>query len=119
MLVTFSLTFSANAASASNIYNVNGVTVEFSPNSSFTVENQATIANYVASNTDDSYVAAYNLWCTMFGHDTTTETITVIEHCVSDTAPRCVKTFQDVTACSRCDYVNIEVIGSSYIFCCE
>ncbi|MBQ3227029.1 MAG: hypothetical protein IJB43_00455 [Clostridia bacterium] len=119
MLIAFSFIFSVNAEGTSNIYNINGKTVEFLTDSSFTNEQQLIIANCIANDIDNSSVATYNLLCTMFGHKTTTETITVIEHCVSDTAPRCLRTFQDVTACSRCDYVYVEVIGSSYIFCCD
>ena len=47
------------------------------------------------------------------------ESIIVIEHCVSATAPRCLETYEDLTVCSRCDYTAIDVIGSIYIYCCD
>lgn len=114
------LTFTTSASgTTTNIYTIDGITIEFSENSSFTAEEQATIAELVTKGVDNSSATTYNIMCTLFGHKTTTESFTVIEHCVSATAPRCLKSLQDVTACSRCDYVSIDVVSSYYIFCCD
>lgn len=113
--------FSVSASGvANNIYSVNRKTVEFSENSMFTVEQQEVIAQKIVNNSFTSNATTYNLLCTMFGHKTTTETIGVIEHCVSSTAPRCKETLQDVTVCTRCEEViEISTISSYYIFCCD
>lgn len=118
MTFTMPLTTYANG-NTGNIYSFDRITVEFSADSSFSAEEQAAIAEWVANGANDSNATTYNLLCTLFGHDTTTESFTIIEHCVSDTAPRCLKSLQDVTVCSRCDYVYAEVYSSFYINCCE
>ena len=107
------------SATSGNAYTINGITVKFAIDSSFTAEEQMEIAQTVINGTDSSSATTYNLMCTLFGHKTTTETIGVIEHCVSATAPRCIETVQDVTTCSRCDYVTTDIISSNYIFCCD
>lgn len=110
-----------SASAANNIHTFDRMTIEFSENSLLTYEQQETISCLVVNgmeNSDD--VITYNLLCTLFGHDSTTETFTVIEHCVSDTAPRCLKSFQEVTACTRCETViDIYTISSYYIYCCD
>lgn len=115
---TLPLTAYATGVSG-NIYTINGITVKFAVDSSFTADEQAAIAEWVVNGKEDPSATTYNLWCTMFGHKTTTESFTIIEHCVSATAPRCVESLQDVTACSRCDYVTTDIISSNYIFCCD
>lgn len=120
--ITIALTFTiyANAGESSNsAYTVDQITVNFSESTTFTAEEQALITQFIVNGSNNSSATTYNLMCTLFGHKTTTETIGVIEHCVSDTAPRCIETIQDVTACSRCDYVTTDVISSYYIFCCD
>lgn len=113
------LVLSLSASAHGNIYTIDGITIEFSENSAFTAENQAVIAQAVIYGIDNS-VSTYNLWCTLFGHSELTESYTVIEHCVSSTAPRCKETIQDATMCTRCEtLLDIKVITSYYIFCCD
>jgi len=120
ILITISSLLSVSAADASgNAYIFDGITIKFSADSSFTAEEQAAIAQKVVDGIDDSSSTTYNVLCTLFGHKTTTESFTVIEHCVRADQPKCLESLQNVTACSRCDYVNTEVIGSVYIICCE
>lgn len=119
LCVAITLSLSTFAASVSgNIYTINDTTIEFAFNSAFTPEEQLAIAEYVVNGKENSFTT-YNLMCTLFGHKTTTESFTVIDHCVSATAPRCTESIVDVTACSRCDYVVTDVISSIYIFCCD
>ena len=118
IFITFPLTVSA-AGEEGNIYTINTITVEFSKDSSFTPEEQLAIAEYVANPNYDNNTSTYNVLCTLFGHKTTTESFTVVEHQVSATAPRCLRSIQDVTTCSRCDYVYTDVVTSNYIFCCD
>lgn len=118
ILVSFTLILTTSASG--NIYTSDGITIEFSENSSLTPETQATIAQMIANDEDISSVTTYNLLCTLFGHKEVTESYTVIEHCVSDTAPRCVQSLQDITICSRCETVlDIKVLSQGYIFCCD
>lgn len=117
--IIFTLPLSASAAGGQgNIYTLDSITIEFNHSSSFSVDEQQLIVYYrVNGNTHSS--TTYNLLCTLFGHKTTTETIGVIEHCVRDEAPRCIQTVEDVTACSRCDYIDIVELSSMYIYCCD
>lgn len=120
IIIAISLPINAYATdSVGNIYTFDGITVKFSADSLFSPEKQAAIAESVVNGISDSSATTYNLWCTMFGHDTTTESFTIIEHCVRDVQPRCLESLQDVTACSRCDYVTTDVITTYYIMCCE
>lgn len=119
IIIAASLPINAYATeTVGNIYALDGVTVKFSADSSLSPEKQAAIAEWVVTGTSDSSATTYNLLCTMFGHKTTTESFTVIEHCVRDVQPRCLESLEDVTICSRCDYVSIDVVTSYYINCC-
>ena len=105
--------------SASGNKNIDNIIVKFSGDSSFTPEQQEIISQAVINGIDDSYTT-YNLLCTLFGHKEATESITVIEHCVRDSVPRCLETIADVTACTRCEAViNMTVVTSYYINCCD
>lgn len=74
------------------------------------------IADYY--NLDDDGAETYGLTCTLFGHDLESSTAVTITHKVSATAPRCLKEYFTVEACSRCDYSNSTLISSVYISCC-
>ncbi|MBR6579522.1 MAG: hypothetical protein IKK74_11315 [Clostridia bacterium] len=104
---------------SSNVVNIGSTTVKYSADSGFSAEEQQIIAQRIVDGSINSQTTTYNVLCNLFGHKTTTESITVIEHCVSDTQPRCLQSFHEVTSCSRCDYVDIVEITSIYIYCCE
>lgn len=119
IIIAASLPINAYATeTVGNIYTFDGITVKFSADSSLSPEKQTAIAELVVNGTSDSSATTYNLLCTLFGHKTTTESFTIIEHCVRDVQPRCLESLQDVTACSRCDYVTTDVITTYYINCC-
>ena len=119
MIASMTMITSATSSSGNKIERV-GITVVFDSDSAFSIEKQNEIVDYIISdNIQDTTVTTYNLMCTLFGHKTTTESITVYEHCVRDAQPRCIRSLQDVTGCTRCDYVTTEVITSSYVYCCE
>ena len=61
----------------------------------------------------------YGLTCVLLGHDKQTNMVSVIEHKVRATNPRCLETKYKVTTCSRCDYENIEYVLEKYISCCD
>lgn len=121
IIVAISMTLISSATTSNGrTIEIDGFSVIFEADSAFTAEEQQLIAEKVVlNNTEDATATTYNLLCTLFGHKTTTESFTVIEHCVREAQPRCIKSFQDVTACSRCDYVTIDVVSSTYIHCCE
>lgn len=119
IVISMTLISSAKTSTSTTIV-IDNFSVIFDVDSTFTAEEQHLIAEKVVSNnTENETATTYNLMCTLFGHKTTTETITVIEHCVRDTMPKCRKSLQDVTGCTRCDYVTIDVVSSTYIYCCE
>lgn len=121
MVILLSMPINATASEMTgNVVDIGSFTVEFIANSSFTADEQYYLAQYIVDNSPvGESETTYNLLCTLFGHKTTTESITVIEHCVSDTQPRCIKSLQELTTCSRCDYVDIVEISSIYIYCCD
>ncbi|MBQ3227294.1 MAG: hypothetical protein IJB43_01790 [Clostridia bacterium] len=115
----FVLLITITSAARENIYTINDVTIVFSETSSLSDEQKALISHLIINGTDNSSTT-YNLMCTLFGHNTATENISVIEHCVNDTPPRCRKTVQDVTMCTRCEeLIDTHIITSYYINCCE
>lgn len=58
-----------------------------------------------------------NILCTLFGHKLTETTTTVVTHHVYANAPRCLEEDYNLSVCSRCDYVNQELIASHRIYC--
>lgn len=110
------------AASNSNgtTISIDSYTIQFSADSAFNFEEQELLAQkIIAYDNLDQETTSYNLLCTLFGHNTSVETVIVIEHCVSATQPRCLESVQDITTCSRCDYVSVDEYSSIYIVCCE
>ena len=122
IIFALSLCFSTSATTTdSNTIVTDHYTIVFDEDSTLTQEEKVYLAE-IRANYHHGYndgASTYNVICNMFGHKTTTETIGVIEHCVSATQPRCLQTYEDLTVCSRCDYVQIDVLGSVYIYCCD
>ena len=122
LIFVFLLCFTISADTAdNNVVNIADYTIVFDDNTSFSKEEQLLIAQYRANYNFSSPTTTntYGLMCTLFGHKTTTETIVVTEHCVRDTAPRCLETLERITVCSRCDHTEIEVLNSTYMYCCN
>lgn len=67
---------------------------------------------------EDDGAATYGLTCTLFGHKLETGTVSTVTHNVRSTSPRCLKETFNYEICSRCDYSNYTLIGSTYIICC-
>ena len=120
LTVILGISPSANANS-SNIVELNGYTIVFEEDTVFTSDEQLALAQRVVTHdsSNESSSQPYGVMCTLFGHKTTTEPIIVIEHCVQAAQPRCVEYYENLTVCSRCDYSNIEIISSQYIYCCD
>ena len=119
LVFSFVITSSADNSTSSNQIEIDDFTVIFEENTVFTKEEQQALAQIIVSpNNSDTNSQTYGVMCTLFGHKTTTETIEVVEHCVRDSSPRCLKSYCNLTVCSRCDYTVNEVVGSIYIDCC-
>ena len=62
--------------------------------------------------------STYGLMCTLFGHKLETSSAITITHNARTSDPRCLRKTYSVETCSRCDYSNSTLLGSSYISCC-
>ena len=76
------------------------------------------IAFYSTSENYNDTATTYGLTCTLFGHKLESTMTTVITHKVRTTAPRCQEKRYAYEACTRCDYENSTLIGTTYIYCC-
>jgi hypothetical protein len=99
------------------------VTVEFANVLNITAERQQQIADDIAGVNSSSVPISNptlpdNIICTLFGHDLTTTTVTATHHKVHVYNPRCLVEIYHVTACSRCNYADTELISGVYVFCC-
>ena len=91
-------------------------TIEFIFNEGTSAEIQERIiADFTG---EDDGAATYGLTCTLFGHKLDTGTTATVTHNARTTAPRCLRNTYNYEICSRCDYSNYTLIGSTYISCC-
>lgn len=94
-------------------------TVAFYDNT-LTSEEQNEIAQKLLGIHSDSGIETAGLLCDLFGHSFgNAKTVSVTEHKVRATSPRCLITYFEVTTCSACGEQNQETISSSYIYCCS
>ncbi len=59
------------------------------------------------------------LKCILFGHDYQTEYVTVIEHKVRATSPRCLEFMYEVKCCRSCSDTISTLIDSTPAYCCN
>lgn len=71
------------------------------------------------TNTESNTVSTRGITCTLLGHDLETGSVDYTTHKARTTAPRCLVESYDYEVCSRCDYSEYTLIGSTYIYCCE
>lgn len=99
------------------------VTVEFAEPLSVSSDRQQQIADEIAG-VNSSYISGSNtvspdsIICTLFGHNLSTSTVTATHHKVLPHNPRCLVEIYHVTACSRCNYTDSELVSSVFIVCC-
>ena len=98
-----------------NTVTVNDVEFIFDADTSEDFRNKA-IAHYF--NHDNDGAETYGLTCTLFGHKIQSSVVTTITHKVLSTSPRCLQERYNTETCSRCDYTNATLLGSTYIVCC-
>jgi len=99
------------------------VTVEFAEGLNVSPERQQQIADDIAGISSSPMsgspaMSPDNIICTIFGHDLSTTTVTATHHKVHVYNPRCLVEVYHVSACSRCNYTDAELVGSVYVFCC-
>lgn len=97
-------------------YESDNITVIFNKEQVYDEEICNNIADYIVYGTEE-YDTVSISWCWLFGHDITTTTVTTITHKVQLKSPRCLREIHNVETCSKCDYINDEVISSVYIVC--
>lgn len=116
MVLCMSLTLSVSATEG-NVYTLDNVDVIFAEDSVFDVTAQQHIAHTMVDGDDGA--VAYNLLCTLFGHNESTEYVETITHKAYPTAPRCYSQMWEITACTRCnEVISQRVLSDAYIFCC-
>ena len=99
------------------------VTVEFEETLNVSPERQQQIADDIAGINSSSMSGSIpaspdNIICTIFGHNLSTTTVTATHHKVHVYNPRCLVELYHVTACSRCNYTDAELVTSVFIVCC-
>jgi hypothetical protein len=99
------------------------ITIVFTESLNVSSERQQQIADEIAG-IDTTIISGSNsaspdnIICTLFGHDLSTTTVTATHHKVHVHNPRCLVELYHVTACSRCNYTDPELVGSVFIVCC-
>ena len=115
-----SLSFSANVISETEIYyQEENLTVIFEENSVLSSEQKQFIADTIVSGEPiiDDGISTY-AWCWLTGHDLVYEGVTVIEHKVSPSNPRCKENIYDVESCTKCDHMEYTLVYSGMTLCC-
>lgn len=107
-----------NISSGEVVYEDENITVTFSNDTKYSIDEQKVIADMLVYGADESRVNTYNIICDLFGHNLSREYIEVIQHKVDDLSPRCVKKTYSADGCSRCDYFEYELISFVYVPCC-
>lgn len=83
-------------------------------------ETKAKIEKYFENGgPDKDGTTTYGLTCTLLGHKIECTSVSVIEHKVRATSPRCLKETYDYEECTRCDYEKATLVNKEYIICCS
>ena len=120
LCIIFSIPFSANTIVASEFYyQEEDITVTFEVESVFSEEQKQFIADKIISGEPfvDDGISTYSL-CWLTGHDIVSEAVFAIEHKVRTDVPRCDKKTYRVDSCSKCDYLEYELVSEIYYACC-
>ena len=100
-------------------YRDEDITISFDANTNLSFEQQKAIADKLAlgSEYENSAISTYRL-CWLAGHDLLIETVSSIQHNVSNNSPKCIKNIYTVEICSGCDYSKETLKSSTPIICC-
>ena len=105
------------ATSETNVFTYDNITICFDDDSVLDQQSKEIIAEQLVYGADNT--STYGLWCNLFGHSYTVETVTKITHCVYDDAPRCLSEVYEIKSCSRCGETTSERLSWQYIYCCH
>jgi len=99
------------------------ITIEFEEPLNVSEERQQEIADEIAGIgscviSDSNVLSPNNIICTIIGHNLSTTTVTATHHKVHVYDPRCLLEIYHVSACSRCNYTDSELVSSVFIVCC-
>ena len=114
----FILSLGVIPSSAEEAVETNDVTIIIHNENISEETKEKLIAFYSNPEIHDNTASTYGLTCTLFGHKLESSMTTVITHKVRTTAPRCQEKSYNYESCTRCDYENSTLIGSTYIHCC-
>ncbi len=105
--------------SAENITNKNN-NIEIIIHDKVSEETKAKIERYFTNGEpNEENASTYGITCTLLGHKIECTSVSVIEHKVRTTSPRCLKETYDYEECTRCDYEKATRVNSIYIVCCS
>ncbi len=117
-LIIISTVFITAAHSSEFYYEDEDITITFEPDTDLTYEQKQMIADKIVYGySNDEQISTYS-WCWLVGHKLESHIVTAIEHKVEETVPRCIERAYAVDTCTACDYINEELISTTYIFCC-
>ena len=84
------------------------------------IERVIGIAEQAKSGESDEYgISTCNVLCSVFGHKIKTSSVSITEHRVYDTYPRCLQEIYEVEICERCNYQDARLVRSVRVGCCE
>lgn len=95
-------------------YKEENITVTFE--SQLSEESCKEISDFLVYGNKDARISTLS-FCWLFGHNLTTSNVIVIKHEVNPISPRCLRETHEVKTCSKCDYMEDEIISSVYISC--
>ena len=114
--------FQVGAADVLEYVRVNGDTeikVEYTDLTDEEIEYVIALVERAKSGESDEYgISTCNVLCSVFGHKIKTSKVSIIEHRVYDTYPRCLQEFYTTEICERCDYQNVELTSAVRVGCC-
>ena len=116
-LMFSAVSFATAASDDSNnvfCYGEKEITVE---GTDLSYDEMKAIADYIAGEENSDGISTHGLTCTIFGHKITESAVKEITHNVYNAAPKCVERLYSVKTCSRCDYIEKELLSSYRIHC--
>ncbi len=117
-LIIITTVFATTANSSEFYYENEDTTVIFDTDTELSYEQKQMIADKIVYGySSDDQISTYS-WCWLVGHELESHIVTAIEHKVDQYEPRCIKRAYSVDVCTACDYINEELISTTYIFCC-
>lgn len=102
---------------AYDVINYDNIEVIFKQNSVFSDTEKDIISKSFFE--EDKSNETYGLKCILFGHDYKTECVSVIQHKVSESNPRCINEIYETQICEDCSDTQSTLISWEFIECCD